>query len=107
MKKLLTINGNLKLCGYAFLFSLMLEGCTNGDLVSYKSEGTVIGPDLKMCVCCGGWEITIDNKTYHFEMPSNSGISADKDKFPLRVKLNWEIENTACKWIIVSDIKKI
>jgi len=102
-----TTNSNQKFLRLAFLFSLMLGGCTNDDLVSYKSEGTVIGPDVKMCVCCGGWEITIDNKTYHFEMPSNSGINADKDKFPLKVKLNWNIDNTACKWIIVRDIKKI
>ena len=93
---------------YAFLFSLMLCSCINDDLASYKSEGIITGPDYKMCVCCGGWEITIDDQRYHFDLlPADSRIDLNKEKFPLKVKLNWEIDKTACKWIVISRIVKV
>ncbi len=84
--------------------------CTYDNLprFEYASEGIITGPDYKLCPCCGGWEITIDNISYRFSsLPTNSGINLDKEKFPLKVTLNWTLDNTGCKWIVISQIAKI
>lgn len=109
MKNLLTQKSKLKIIVFVSLFLLTAPSCTDEELVCYKSEGTLIGLDARACFCCGGWLITIDRQTYNFQMPSNSGISADNDKFPLIVKLNWKFQDDrGCEnWITVSRIKKI
>ena len=86
----------------------IIFSCSMENLLHYKSVGIIIGPDYKMCVCCGGSEIIIDDKTYHFDvLPGNSGIDLGKEKFPLKVKLDWETDKTVCKWIVISRIVRI
>jgi hypothetical protein len=76
----------------------------------YLSQGTIIGPDLRMCACCGGWYILIDTTTYEFEsLPLNSKIDLQSETFPLNVKLDWEIsDRVACpnKYITILRIEK-
>jgi hypothetical protein len=100
-------NRNLKRVQYLFLVSCLFFTCSSADSLNYKSVGFIIGPDYSSSPCSGGWKITIDNKTYNFEMPSNSDITETNTKFPLRVKLNWELDKGSCNWIRVSKIKKI
>ena len=108
MKNLLIQKCKLKITVFVFLFWLTATSCTDEELVCYKSEGILLGLDAKACACCGGWLITIDRQTYNFQMPSNSGISAENDTFPLNVKVNWDfLDDGACgNWITASKIKK-
>ena len=85
----------------------------------YESTATIIGPDLGMCVCCGGWKIIIDNIVYpanvllpfvhQFKfLPANSNINLETATFPLNVKINWSIDNNTCNGtngrIVIDDI---
>lgn len=106
MKYLSSHWSSIKRLVVALIF-LAINACTydNIQIQNFKSKGIITGPDFRMCICCGGWEIVIENKTYHFsQLPANSGINLDKEKFPLRVKLDWDIDNSACHWIVVGKI---
>ena len=76
----------------------------------YKSKGIILGPDLRMCACCGGWYINIDTAKYEFDsLPKNTNIDLQKDTFPINVKLDWQLSNNLpCpgKRIIISRINK-
>ena len=70
--------------------------CNKENSQYYKSTGIITGPDIRMCACCGGWYIQIDNATYEFDtLPENSGINLDKEYFPLNVKLDWQLSDRA------------
>jgi hypothetical protein len=61
------------------------------------SIGKITGPDMRMCACCGGWFINIDNAVYVFDqLPPNSGIDLNTEKFPIAVKVAWRKNTTRC-----------
>jgi hypothetical protein len=76
----------------------------------YTSSGVITGPDIRACVCCGGWFIKIDTLTYEFNnLPEGSSINLETETFPLSVKLNWQPAVTgACtaNRIVITKIKK-
>jgi len=76
----------------------------------YQSQGTIIGPDIRACVCCGGWFIKIDTTTYNFEsLPENSNINLQSETFPLNVRLDWDLsDRVPCpnKFITIIRIAK-
>ena len=76
----------------------------------FMSHGTITGPDVRDCACCGGWYIEIDTVVYEFDaLPENSGIALDKETFPLKAKLDWKLsDKIACpnKRIDIQRIKK-
>ena len=75
----------------------------------FQSNGKIIGPDLGMCICCGGWHIVIDGVTYNFDsIPGNSDINLQKESFPVFVKLDWQLAGTSgCPgWITIQRIQK-
>jgi len=83
--------------------------CQNRFVDDYPSHGKITGQDMRMCICCGGWQIVIDNETYNFDsIPANSNINLQKETFPLLVKLDWQLAGPArCqKWINILRIKK-
>jgi hypothetical protein len=65
---------------------------------NYRSNATITGPDVGMCICCGGWIIKIEDMTYRFDsIPAGSNINLQKDSFPINVKLDWQfISSDAC-----------
>ena len=86
-----------------------LTCCRNKINNDYQSSGKIIGPDPRMCICCGGWQILIDKETYNFDsLPANSNIDLQKESFPVYVKLDWKMPgNNGCqKWITIQRIKK-
>ncbi len=90
-------------------FSLILLCCKKGISDHYQSTGTITGPDLRMCICCGGWQIMIDNQTYNFDLlPSDSKIDLEHETFPVYVSLDWQLsQKIKCpKWIDIHKIKK-
>ena len=61
---------------------------------NYKSKGTIIGPDLRDCACCGGWYIKIDTTEYEFDsLPKNTNIDLQRETFPINVKLDWQLSD--------------
>ena len=86
---------------------ILLVGCKTDD-IKYQSEGLIIGPDMRMCACCGGWLITIETITYRFDsLPGKANIDLQKATFPIKVSLNWSLsDKPACseKLIEIQDI---
>lgn len=82
--------------------------CQKGNRDDYQSIGEITGPDIGMCICCGGWHIIIDSVTYNFDsIPANSSIDLQKVTFPLFIKLDWQLSvpNHCPKWITIQRIK--
>jgi hypothetical protein len=93
-----------------FFFLIIAAVFTFCERDKYMSEGTITGPDYRMCACCGGYYITIDTAIYEFEsLPADSKIDLLKESFPLNVKLDWALsDRIACpnKFITVTRITK-
>ncbi len=114
----------LQLTILLFIFS----GCSKNDeiviekpkekITVYEATGTITGPDLGMCVCCGGWKLIIDNVVlptnlqhdpFRFQsLPTNSNIDLANAIFPLKIKFNWSNNPNSCGsnyyQIIIDDI---
>jgi hypothetical protein len=89
------------------VFILIACTKTNND---YKSVGTITGGDPRMCACCGGWIIYIENVMYLIDsIPDNSSLNLEKETFPVTVELDWQLLNICGSYnrISVQRIKKI
>lgn len=90
----------------------LLSACTyeNMEDKKFQSIGIIIGRDPRLCPspCCGGWDISIDNQFYTFsDLPANSGIDLEKEKFPLKVKLNWYVDSVCANHIEIRKISRV
>lgn len=73
------------------------------------NQAKILEPDYRMCVCCGGWFIKIDNDTLRFyELPSDCNIDLNTETLPIEVELNWEKDKNDCLGdeIIIDAIRK-
>lgn len=73
------------------------------------NQAKILEPDYRMCVCCGGWFIKIDNDTLRFyELPSDFNIDLNTETLPIEVELNWEKDKNDCLGdeIIIDAIRK-
>lgn len=81
------------------------------NLKLLNSIATITGPDLRMCACCGGWYITIDGINYEFEsLPVDAKINLQTEKFPVTVKIDWQLSDlSACpdKKILIQKITRL
>ena len=75
------------------------------------SVGTITGSDYRMCMCCGGWYINIDEVIYLIDsLPAESNIDLATETFPVTVKLDWKLISNGCSGfnrITVLKIKKL
>ena len=79
----------LLLCLFLIIGSV---GCQKPTTSDFQSTGLITGVDAKMCACCGGYYIQIDNVTYEFEtLPAGSNIDLQNATFPIMVKLDWQL----------------
>ena len=79
------------------------------DESGFESEGIITGPDIAMCICCGGYIIEISDSSYHFDfLPASSGIDLPHENFPIHVTLNWQYERICgnIQYIEITAIKK-
>lgn len=74
---------------------------------SYQSNGVITGPDIRDCICCGGYFIEIGDSTYNFDtLPASSEIDLETETFPINVNLDWSFDRD-CGGIEYIDISKI
>lgn len=93
------------------LVILMLTGilisCKKEE--GYKSTGIITGPDIRECICCGGYFIEIGDSTYNFDtLPVSSAITLETETFPINVKLDWSFDRecSGIRYINISKIEK-
>jgi len=78
------------------LLIILLPGCTR-EQSDYQSEGTITGYDYRMCMCCGGWFVEIDDSTWRFDqVPEGFTINLDSITFPFPIYLDWEKKDPSC-----------
>ena len=88
-------------------FFVMQLSCSDSPIIWNKA--TIIGPDLSMCPCCGGWFVDIEGQQLlMFDWPENARLQHENQTFPLPVKIVWEIPDNSCRsdLIVVKDIRK-
>ncbi len=96
------------LFAFTFLLIFFSTGCKEEKV--WMDQGTITGADYRKCMCCGGWFIKIKEDQYRFyQLPDNSGIDLQEEKFPLEVHVNWKKDTAACLGdeIIVLEIGKL
>ena len=92
-----------------FAFSLTFINCEKEDTACPGlEEGKIIGLDLRLCACCGGWFIEIGTDTLRtFALPDDFKIDPLAD-FPVEVCLSYEYNAAACDLfgdlIVVNEI---
>lgn len=99
----------MKALRIVFLLFIMIA-CSKEDNGT-KSVGTITGFDARMCMCCGGWIININDVVYLIDsMPKDSEIDVNTATFPITVELEWKLIDGACSTfnrISVKTIKRI
>lgn len=83
------------------LFSFLFNGCKKA--ASFESNATLLGYDPRMCPCCGGLEITIDNVKppdggsffLVSKLPGDFKLENNPD-FPIPVKIDYTIDSLHC-----------
>jgi len=93
---------------FIVLTSLLLVSCSNDSDNDFNSEGLITGIDLRLCACCGGYFIEIEDVVYNFTDEFPNKESLDLENLPLKVKLNWELKSGGCdNFITISAIEPI
>ncbi len=79
----------------------------------YMSNAIITGPDVRVCICCGGLMITFNGETkpYSGDFKLVDNVSdlklTDKDTFPLYVKVDWKADATnVCEHIIITRMAR-
>jgi uncharacterized protein involved in high-affinity Fe2+ transport len=100
-----------------YLLIIMLAGLgackKQPDQPAYKSQGQIIGYDMRMCSTCGGYEVTFTNadpSPQTFFLVSNpdalTGINA-QTIFPINISADWTFTNTATNRLVTITRFKI
>jgi len=94
-----------KIFSIILLLTVIILSCEKED--DYQSTAVITGPDLRECICCGGYYIELGDSTYNFNtLPASAQIDLTTEDFPLPVKLDWTYD-TKCGDIQYIEITKI
>jgi hypothetical protein len=101
----------LKQCLAALMAAtLCCYACKDEQAQTLTYSGQIIGPDLTLCACCGGYMLQTADSTYRFDnLPTGSDIDLQNATFPLSVRFEFEQDLTRCigwkPWIVLTDIE--
>ena len=81
----------------ALLFSACEEDEPTKDSGYCNTEASLIGPDYRLCACCGGWFIQIEGETYRaLTLPEEFTNSLALYSLPLDIYVEWSPVETPC-----------
>jgi hypothetical protein len=96
-----------------FIFmTLFTPGCKKDD--TYMNNAVILGEDMRLCVCCGGLEIKVENvqnPAIGFflagQLPPGFNLG-DNPKYPIPVKIDWKIDSVRCygNYITISKMTR-
>lgn len=94
------------LLAYTLIVLVLAVGCRKKS-TEPSSTGTLTGPDLALCACCGGVILqSTDGKNYRIEsLPGLTQQELFSLSYPKKIKYNSAI-NRECGSIIYLDIKE-
>ncbi len=74
---------------------IIFTGCTKEEKT--LDSGLISGMDPRMCMCCGGWFVEINDTIRRFDrVPADCTIDFTTVTYPLKVKLDWKKKDTLC-----------
>lgn len=77
------------------LILTVLAGCAKEE--KGMDTGTITGMDPRMCMCCGGWFITVKDTVRRFDqVPAGCTIDFSTVTYPLKVRLEWKKKDQLC-----------
>ncbi len=81
----------------------LLNACTRDDQGDFKlSKGTITGFSTEKCMCCWGWNVTINGKSWRFDkVPVITNLDLFNQTYPVKVTLKWKEEQGRCKGKII------
>lgn len=87
-----------KLFSIPLFFLLLFAACNDNDDSEYTlSNGLVIGADMRLCMCCGGWWIEINKDTLRLmNAPSEFNEQMIEMEMPVPVALEWKPMTDGC-----------
>ncbi|MDN5213372.1 hypothetical protein QQ020_14980 [Fulvivirgaceae bacterium BMA12] len=83
--------------------------CSEDEVPDPVDEATVIGQDLSLCMCCGGWFIDIDGERLRFDEVPAGNIDLSKETLPLKVRVKWQQDPDQCfgNEILIQKMEKL
>lgn len=89
------------LLSFLLLAFLLLASCCrppmDDDADFCQEEAIIIGQDIRLCACCGGWFIEIGNDTLRAQvLPQEFTETLEPDQFPVLIRLEWTPEESPC-----------
>ncbi|MBK8515118.1 MAG: hypothetical protein IPL55_02140 [Saprospiraceae bacterium] len=82
---------------FVFIALFFLISCSKSD--DDYTSATVVGYDLRLCPCCGGFFVSLDDKpdeVYQwYQRQGDMGIN-EKEKYPLKVKIKYYFLAKTC-----------
>lgn len=94
----------------AFSPSLFFIGCHKATQ-TYEANASVMGTDMRMCVCCGGYFILFDGQqinNLYLASAFPEGFKLEENpKFPIRAYIEWKKDSSSCSSLNRIIISKI
>ena len=79
----------LKAIGITVLIAGVFFSCDK-EKNNFESTAVITGPDIRDCICCGGYFIELNDSVYNFDtLPPSSQINLSEETFPITVNLDW------------------
>ncbi len=96
-------------CALMLFIMLASISCSEDEVPDLGDEAIILGQDLSLCACCGGWFIDIDGERLRFDVMPAGGIDLSKETLPLRVRVQWQQDPDRCfgDEILLQKIEKL
>jgi hypothetical protein len=87
---------------------VFMAACRKKDEV-VETNAKIIGSDMRLCACCGGWWFDIQGDTLRaMDLPADFIAQIDQNAFPIPVLISWDRENlSSCLMDELVHIKTI
>jgi len=89
------------------IFSTVIFISCDKEENKFESTAVITGPDVRDCICCGGYFIELNDTVYNFDsLPTSSTINLTEETFPITVNLDWSYDRN-CGNIQYIEITRI
>ena len=87
---------------------VFMAACRKEDDV-VETNAKIIGADMRLCACCGGWWFDIQGDTLRaMDLPADFVAQIDQNAYPISVLIRWDRENlSSCLMDELVHIKTI
>jgi hypothetical protein len=82
---------------FLFLTLFTIVSCRKEKPQLIEDDAVLTGFDARLCPCCGGWFIEIEDTIWRFDnTPAVSNVDLNAHVYPLPVKVIWKKKDHPC-----------